>query len=165
MKRIVYIIALVFALAGGAFAQSYDMTGVEVTKGTFDSEDSKVWGNTFTLHGNSGELSYNFTISMDYISEKPTPFNEVAGGHWTLAVFKNGEYVGTLYGEVLGGTITWNFDRRGNPISRNTSVKVKIHGRTNWFEGVGEGNTGVFVNYSSVGTKVSVSKASLELEF
>jgi hypothetical protein len=183
MKNLVYIIALVFALTTSAFAQSSfnestndgafapiqiaaKLGGVETTKGTYDVIDNKFWSNTFALNGSDGSHTSHFTISMDYMNAKPGRDAEVVSGNWTLSVFKGGEYQGLLFGDVVGGYITWNYDNEENPLSRFTSVKVRILGGTGVFEGsIDQGATGIFNSYSEVGTKMPAVKASLEIGF
>lgn len=181
MKKLVYIFALGFVLTASAFAQSsfnestnndaiapiqiaLKLSGVETTNGTYDVIDNKFWSNTFALNGNNG--TSHFTISMDYMNAKPGQDSEVVSGNWTLVVFKGGEYRGLLFGDVIGGYIVWSYDKEEKPLSRFTSVKVRILGGTGVFEGsIDEGTTGIFNSYSEVGTKMPGVKASLEIGF
>jgi|GEM_PF-5583438 len=185
MKRIIYIFALVLALTGGAMAQkSFDaqeskeisvdgfapaqnifiLGGVETTKGTYDAIDEKFWSNTFSLNGKDDSTATHFTISIDHLQPKPGQNTEIVGGNWTFAVFKSGTYAGTLFGDIIGGFISWETDKTGNPVSRYTAVKVRVLGRTNDF-GVEEGTVGSFTFYSEVGVKMPQAKGTLNLMY
>lgn len=179
MKKLVYLTVLVFALAGSAFAQSafdsnatdfiksaINVGGVEITKGTYDNAENKFWSNTFALHGDNQEFSYHSTISMDYIYTKSATFSEISGGHWSLGVFKEGIYIGMVYGDIAGGFITWDVDKSGVPVSRFTTVKVRVLGGTGDFANIGHGMVGgSFMAYSEAATKIPKVKATFDLTF
>lgn len=178
MKNLIYLTVLVFALTGSAFAQSsfdsnatdliqsaINVGGVEISKGTYDNADNKFWSNTFALHGEDQELAYHSTISMDYIDTKSATYNEVSGGHWSLGIVKDGIYRGMVYGDIVGGFITWNLDKSGEPVSRFTTVKVRVLGGTGDFSDIGHGIVGgSFTAYSEAATKIPKVKASFELQ-
>ncbi len=116
MTKIAAMITLAIGLMTNAAAQSkteFDLlqyiplTGIETAQGTYDPLTNTVYGNSFVLNNLEGSETHLFTISLDYSSEQGAASNQfpVTGGSWSLVVFRNNVYTGTLFGEVTGGTI------------------------------------------------------------
>lgn len=151
MKNIIQLVVFTLALSISAFAQfepiepvptrAISFVGDQSVAGTFVETSQKVEGNSFVLDGFTKEYkSTLLTIAFDYNGMPDyNGGNEVAGGSWNLAVYsKGGDYKGSLYGTVTGGTITWSvFQGRGkNAIggsSRNTKAQLKVLGGTGEF--------------------------------
>ena len=178
MKRIIYTMALVLVFVGGVFAQkstagdfapfqmSLSAQGIETSKGTFDPEDNIFWSNTFSLNGQDDSQISHLTISMDYVNEKPGQINQIKSGNWTLAVYKQGEYKGMIYGDIITGYINMNQNAEGRTLSRFTNIKIRVLGGTDSFEQAGlEGIDGVFTASSEVDTRMPKVRAFLELGF
>ncbi len=156
MKRFVLTITLVFMFAAGAYAQSagnngtatdlwgdYNfsekMSGLETAKGTEDFEDDIIWGNSITLAGTTAEFTAN--LNRSGIRMDPDFGNKVAGGTWTLHVYKGGELSGMLFGEFTGGMVEWLRDRRGNVVAQSINATLVITGGTGAFASVGGPST------------------------
>jgi hypothetical protein len=187
MKKAAYTIALILLLAGGAAAQSYDvkserdaslfqqagidllLSGVETSRGIYDVINDKCWGNTFALNGSDGLLTGHFTISMNYTPGKPSPdkISSVVSGVWTMTVYKHEFYFGMLFGEIVTGSIEWNFDKEsGSLLSRFTSIKLRTNGGTDAYEYVGgKEPNGEFFAVSYMNNKSPAVKARLVLRF
>lgn len=177
MKRVAYIIALLLVLTGGAIAQSpsdgigsgdvqlgFSASGVETSRGTFDTIDNKFWGNTFALNGSNRSETYHLTISMDHVQNSSgVDSSSITSGGWTLTVYKNGVYSGAIYGDITAGSITWKSDRAGNIFSRYTTGKLRVTGGRGSFEGIGENLDGSFDFTSEVGPASPQAQASIRI--
>jgi hypothetical protein len=182
MKHFLFTIALAFILAGSAFANSAitaqgaeefkpgftfseGMSGLETAAGTNDFEDDVVWGNSITLAGTTSEFTAN--INRAGIEINRDFGNKIAGGTWTLHVYKGGILRGIIFGEFTGGTIEWVRDRRGNLIAQSLNGTLTIKGGTDEFESVGGAHTsGTISTVSDVGTRSNPRhKGSVNLLF
>jgi hypothetical protein len=83
------------------------------------------------------------TISFDY--DGTADFdngNVVSGGKWNMAVYSDGVYVGSIYGEVSNGFVSWSVSQGRSAKSftvggtRTTTAYLTIDGGTGEFEGV-----------------------------
>lgn len=140
MKRIIQLVVLTLALAGGAFAQlepidptldTIRFSGSQTSDGRFVTELSQTLSNNFVLNGTTPQYSSTLlTISFDYNGpEDQQNGNVVVGGTWNMAVYSKGNYVGSIFGNVVSGNITWSEN------SRNTSAYLEATGGTGQFEG------------------------------
>lgn len=176
MKRVAYIFALLLVLTGGAMAQNpsdgigsgdvqlgFSASGVETSRGTFDSIDNKFWGNSFALNGGNRTETYHLTISMDHVQNNSGIDSNITSGGWTLAVYKNGIYSGAIYGDITAGSIFWKTDRAGNIFSRYTTGKLRVTGGRGSFEGVSENLDGSFEFTSEVGPASPQAQASIRI--
>lgn len=183
MKRIIYTVAVVLILAGGAMAQkshtailvaanpqvdlnafSFGVSGVETAEGTEDYTNNICWSNTFSVTGRDSESLYQFTISIDYTEVEPGQDTDIIGGNWSLAVFRDNRHVGTLYGEISNGTITWDKDDFGT-ITRKTNAKIRITGGTIDYANVGANGSGKFSVGTIMGDEKSGANGTVELLF
>lgn len=182
MKRIIYTIAVVLILAGGAMAQktsttisaenpqvalnafSFGVSGVETAKGTDDYANNICWSNTFSVTGRDSESLYQFTISIDYLEVEPGQDTDIIGGNWSLAVFRDNRHVGTLFGEISNGTIKWVKDDFGTVI-RNTTAKIRITGGTIDYANVGANGSGTFRASAIMESEKPVANGTVELLF
>lgn len=149
MKRLLFIFIAILALAISAAAQTgidptgttdpvpslaqhtFQMEGLELAKGTFDQIDDKVWGNTFLVAGSEGKSLGQLTLSVDYVSGTPDAFNgnRVTNGTWSLALFREGQYAGSIYGNFVVGSFQWKISREG--LTRGMlSAKLRVVGGT-----------------------------------
>ncbi len=157
------ILAISFLTSAAAQSQTNDdsaqivsLTGTETAQGTFEPMTNMFYGNTFVLNSLNGseelETRY-FTTSLDYSSapyctevrcEVNSHFS-VTGGSWSLVVFRNNAYAGTLYGRVSGGTINVMNNHQGEPNYRKMQVNLKATGGLGRFAERGSANVrGVF---------------------
>jgi hypothetical protein len=90
-------------------------------------------GATFTGTA-TGSLPGLWSASINYTPPNPGPnvVNTVVGGSWSLEVVRHGVVRGTLVGNVVGGSATWN--SAGTVAS--ISVTLTITGGTGAFVGV-----------------------------
>ena len=137
MTKIAMMLILVIGLsAGAAKAQSPVgfYTGVETAPGTCEASISVCFGNISVCYGNTfvlnsfgrWEESSHLTISLDYVN---TPNRDgsgmgITGGSWSLAVFRDNQYFGTLYGRVESGNIIVIKDSRGEEVSRQVKATL-----------------------------------------
>jgi hypothetical protein len=76
-------------------------------------------GDTFVLASHREWDSYHLTVSLDYSTAQFVPNNFiVTRGSWSLVIFRNNEYAGTLYGTIRSGTVNVILDREGAAISK-----------------------------------------------
>lgn len=187
MKNLFYLIIVTVLFVSGIAAQSrvevknqnemtrsnlsvnrLYLTGIQSAEGLDESFNDVRSGNTFVLSGGDESVSVHLTISMNYTSATPDLVmgNKIVGGTWTLIVYKNDVYFGTLYGDVSGGEISWKTDGRDNFISRQTDVKFAIAGGLDGYE-YREEESVISENILSITTNLSrrgpKSEALLEL--
>ncbi len=179
MKQLIFAMALMLMLVGSAAAQSdvnfwqgsnlyiNKLEGVETSSGIVDTEDNIVWGNTYTVRNETGI----FTISFNREAFVRSSVRDViVSGSWTMTVYKNGEYSGTLYGDVASGQAQYNYDETGNVSTGLINAKLRIKGGTDNFANVtaSEATAGNFTGYvKAAETRVFVLKAegSIDLTF
>jgi hypothetical protein len=144
MKNIIKILVLTLTLAGAAFAQfetiepvdveAISFSGNQTNEGRFVDPLNQVMGNSFVLNGyNRSYTSLLLTVSFD--SDGPADYqngNVIVGGSWNLAVYSNGTYLGSIYGEVTKGTLKYMQTASGQ--SKNTSATLRVDGGTGDFE-------------------------------
>lgn len=153
MNRILILLTLVLIFAGAAGGQSpsardrltgdradpisvmfgpgVSLLGVQNNPGTYDFLNDKCWGNTFVLNGSGEWFTSHLTVTMDYISGQPNPDsgNMISYGTWTMTIYKEGAYFGTVYGEVASGDILWRTNPKTGLIDgRNTDAYLRILG-------------------------------------
>lgn len=140
MKRSIQLIVLTLALACGAFAQvepieptldTIRFSGSQTSDGKYVRELVQTLSNNFVLTGSTPEYSSTLlTISFDYNGpEDQQNGNVVIGGTWNMAVYSRGNYVGSIFGNVVSGNIVWSES------SKNTSAFLEATGGTGNFEG------------------------------
>ena len=118
------------------------VSAIEVTDGMVgvDSTTGKETAFGYSFMGQTtGYLPGTFTLSMNCAPALPIPgsTSEVSGGSWTLPVYmtsiKGGtSYVGSLYGTIAKGTMSW--DNTGR--SATVYMVFDVKGTQTW-EGVG----------------------------
>lgn len=141
ITKIAAIIILAITLTATAAAQSQtnddsaqiiSLTGIETVR-AIEPISGIFYGNTFVLNSlnNSGESeTHHFTVSLDYLCEfcKGNSQSSVTGGSWSLVVFRDNLYAGTLYGKVSGGTIDAVTNRNGEPGFRQMQINLEATG-------------------------------------
>ncbi|MGI8640666.1 MAG: hypothetical protein ACR2MG_12070 [Pyrinomonadaceae bacterium] len=143
--KIAAILILTMCFSSAAMAQTKSdetlalfrfYTGVETSAGTLDVINTMRWGNTFTLTGFSewDTETHCLTVSLNYFNSLPEGGGfTVLGGTWSLVVFRDEAYAGTLYGEVTGGAITFIQNADGETIAKQIKVKLRTTGGTGVF--------------------------------
>jgi hypothetical protein len=146
MTKIAAMMVLAIGLMTNAAAQSkteldllqyIPLTGIETAQGTYDPLTNMVYGNSFTLNNFEGVETPLFTISLDYSGEQGAASNQfpVTGGSWSLVVFRNNVYTGTLFGKVTGGAIDAVTANGEKPAFRQMQVDLQATGGLKSFAG------------------------------
>ena len=162
MIKIAAVIILAIGLTTSAAAQSkttsvltqiIPLTGIETAKGTYEPLTNTFYGNSFVLNNLGESEAHLFTVSLDYsrtldytcehcdvVSRFP-----VIGGSWSLVVFRNNVYAGTLFGKVSGGAIDTITNRNGEPGFRQMQINLQATGGLKSFAGSRSANiSGVY---------------------
>ena len=91
---------------GAGFAPVGFYTGVEAAAGTLEPTTGNHYGNTLVMNSYGEWETYCLTVSIDYSITQFVPNSYiVTGGSWSLVVFRDGVYAGTLYGTVPSGNV------------------------------------------------------------
>jgi hypothetical protein len=91
----------------GGFAPIGIYTGIEIDEGRCENFPGMCYGNAFALSSFGEWETHHLTISINYLAGGINPAEgfPVMSGSWTLVIYRNNAYAGTLNGEVLGGTV------------------------------------------------------------
>lgn len=124
------------SIANDDSAPITSLTGIETAKGTFDPMSNMFYGNSFVLNSFDKSETQHLTISLDYscaldcfyVPCQASSHLPVSGGSWSLVIYRDNVYAGTLYGRVAGGTIDVETDRDGEPSFRRTQLKLEATG-------------------------------------
>lgn len=124
MKRLVFAFALTLIMVATAAAQetvkfadgerrpiihyTSKLEGVEAAPGVVYGRSAVRVGTTYATDI-SGPLTGHFTAVFDSAAPDPDPENgnQIVRGTWTLAVYRDGAYQGTLFGEIVSGDMAW----------------------------------------------------------
>jgi hypothetical protein len=138
------LILVMGLLASTTFAQNRDgrgfapvglYTGFETASGTMKPASGVVYGNTFVLNSYGEWETHHLTISVDYSVNQFVPNNFiVTGGSWSLVIFRDNAYAGTLYGKVSGGSVLLTTNNNGEP-SKQTNISLQSTGGLGLFAG------------------------------
>ncbi len=181
MTKIAAMIILAIGLTTNAAAQSkteFDLfqyiplTGIETAQGTYDPLTNMVYGNSFVLNNLEGAETHLFTISLDYsrtvdyscelcdiVSRFP-----VTGGSWSLVVFRNNDYVGTLFGKVSGGAIDAITASGEEQVFRQMQVDLQATGGLKSFAGSRSARmSGVFEAITDISSNQTTGNITLGL--
>lgn len=93
---------------GGGFAPVGIYTGEEIDQGICSrSFPSICYGNVFAVNSFGEYETHHLTISIDYMvgGINPAEGFPVIDGSWTLVVYRDNAYAGTLNGDVSRGTV------------------------------------------------------------
>jgi hypothetical protein len=121
---------------GDDLAKGFIYDGVETSAGNQDPVSGFQYSNTYVLTSlREGESRY-MTVSVN--SREMFKGVGVTGGAWSVAVFRDGAYVGTVYGEVVSGDIQNIVSKKGYVVGKQTRVDLQ-----------GTGGTGIFDNEES----------------
>lgn len=148
MKNIIKIVALTLVLAGGVFAQIMPIdtteeqfvafSGNQTSDGKFVEAIDQTMGNSFVFNGyNRDHSSLLMTIGLDHNSQADFENgNVIVGGSWNLAVYTNGTYVGSIFGDVLDGRIKYLSGGKGRSVASKTAhATLRVNGGTGAYEG------------------------------
>ena len=93
---------------GGGFAPVGFYTGEEIDEGICSRSFPPIcYGNVFALTSFGEWETHHLVVSIDYIAGgiNPAEGYPVFDGSWTLVVYRDKAYAGTLTGDVLGGSV------------------------------------------------------------
>jgi hypothetical protein len=144
MKKTLFTFTIIALCAGVIFAQpkslrvdkdmfaaGVTLVGAQTAGGTYDDLDKKVWGNTFVLNGSGEWFSVHMTIMLDYTEGVPTfkEGNPVSLGNWSMVIYRDNAYFGTVYGDVQEGEITWTIEPKTGVVEkRQTGAVLRMLG-------------------------------------
>lgn len=186
MKKLFYLLSLIFVLTGSVLAQTGGddkiippavlFSGVQITEGNFDKSNDKRWGNTFVLFATYEDRklsSSQLTVSLDYVKGDPdfNGGNDVVSGTWSLNVYYQGERVGTIFGEVLGGKIRWNVENEmlqsDKILSQQATVELRVTGGLGKYDHLGNGEPiyGTLNSITKMTGSIPQTSAMLLLDF
>jgi len=145
ITKIAAMIILAIGLTTSAAAQSrtesgllqyIPLTGIETAQGTFEPTTNIVYGNTFVLTNLEGLETHLFTISLNYLGQQGANNQfPVTGGSWSLVVYRNNVYTGTLFGKVSGGAIDAIITNSEESTFRQMQVNLQATGGLKSFAG------------------------------
>lgn len=106
---------------GGGFAPIGIYAGVETNDGRCEGFTGMCYGNAFALSSFGEWETHHLTISIDYLAAGINPAEgfPVISGSWTLVVYRDNAYAGTLNGDVLGGTVLINQESSSKHVQVN----------------------------------------------
>lgn len=126
------------------------ITANELSPGVTEFALGKTYG--WTAYGKtSGDLTGFIFVSMNYtlpnlkvtsgVDISPLqpilPTSEITGGSWSKLIFNRGQYLGSVYGRIGGGTLTWS----QSDLSATMSLVLTADNGTGSFVGnVGKGS-------------------------
>ena len=151
MTKIAMMMILAIGLmAGAATAQNKDgdgfapvgfYSGIETAQGTFDPISQIRYGNSFVLNSYGEWETHHLTVSLNYSTNQFIPNNYiVTGGSWSLVVFRDNQYAGTLYGEVQTGSVNLITNTNGEEVSKQVQVNLRSTGGLGTFQRKGNEN-------------------------
>lgn len=147
MTKIAMMVVLAIGLTASAatakneirdyLAKGFLYEGVETSAGNQDPVSGFQYGTTYVLSSLGEVESRYMTVSVNS-RERRFIGVRVTGGAWSVAVFRDGAHVGTVYGEVISGDIQQIINKEGELIGKQTQIDLK-----------GTGGTGIFDNEES----------------
>ena len=109
--------------------------GVETAAGTLEPTSGIHFGDTVVMNSFSEWETYCLTVSVDYSTTQFVPDSYiVTGGSWSLVVFRENVYAGTLYGEIPSGNVLISTNSNGGQIQL-TQLNLKSTGGLGAFDG------------------------------
>jgi hypothetical protein len=129
----VMLIMTVGLAAGAAQAQiaAIYYNGTQSAEGTTDPVSGFIYGNSFVLSSTGEWDSRYLNISINY--RNMFQGIGITGGAWSLAVFSDGSYLGTIYGEVVSGDVQFVENGSGKLVSKQTRMTLQSTGGTGIF--------------------------------
>lgn len=134
-------------IKGGGFGPIGIYSGIETAEGTFDSMTAIRYGNTFVLNSHGEWETHHLTVSIDYLLSGTTP-NEgfaVVSGSWSLVVYRDNVYAGTLHGDILNGVVVFPDNAQKSPAAKRVQLSLRSTGGLGIFKGKsGEDIAGIY---------------------
>ena len=149
----------------GTFNMKVNADELALGDSKFETQETYGW----TCYGTTdGDLTGFMFISMNYSfpkeskSNRPQPIpltSQIIGGSWSKLIFKDGQYLGSVNGRIIGGELVWN----------ETDLNASMH-----LDLSADNGTGLFVGSIGKGkfqgtldrmSKVSTVSGELILEY
>lgn len=122
--------------SNNGFAPIGFYTGMETVAGTDNMANSMTYGNTVVLNSFGEWESRHLTISLDYSTNSFYAGNYIVkGGSWSLVVFRENQYAGSIYGKVQTGSVNLTENDDGKTISKVLQLNLQSTGGLGLFEG------------------------------
>ncbi|HEV7642751.1 MAG TPA: cohesin domain-containing protein [Pyrinomonadaceae bacterium] len=101
-------------------------------------------GKSFVLTSDDHINSASLSVSYDTVAGSQPGCDLISNGYWTMMIYSNGNYVGSLYGDISFGTVRDFFDgTTGDITERRTKVaRFRILGGKDGYEYVQPEETG-----------------------
>lgn len=112
-------------------------TGRETSGGSYDSMNRLQRNNTFVMASEGQTNASSMTTAFDMIPGDEINTFKIVDGRWTIMVYENGLYVGSIYGEFFDGRVTDQVDGSGNRTMRTVTSWFRIKGGIGRFENAG----------------------------
>jgi hypothetical protein len=121
--------------AGTLITPALEISGMQTAEAEPDGIAPMFRGNTFMFAGANRTMNYSLSVSLDYAPtpDEPQSF-DVANGSWTLSVFRDGNLVGTVFGDIPGGGISETRDESDQLTERAIDASFRVQGGTGEFE-------------------------------
>lgn len=114
-----------------------DFIGRETLPGTWDALNQVYRNNSFVLASEGQVDNSSMTASFDMVSAEEDGKFKIVDGQWTIVVYENGLYVGSIYGEFFDGRVTQVKNAQAALVSRIITSRFRIKGGIGRFENAG----------------------------
>lgn len=115
---------------GGGFSPVGIYTGVETADGTCDPASGMCYGNTSVMNSYGEWETHHLTVSLNYVAipNHNGSGSGITGGSWSLVVFRDNAYAGTLYGNVSDGAIVLVQNEKEEATSKQVQISLRSTG-------------------------------------
>jgi hypothetical protein len=115
-----------------------NFTGRETMSGAFDALNMVYRNNSFVLVSDSTTNASSMNTSFDMIPTDEVGKYKIVDGQWTVMVYENGLFVGSIYGSFSDGRVTDQIDSVTGITTQRTIVsEFRIRGGLGRFEDAG----------------------------
>lgn len=115
-----------------------NFSGKETISGTLDALNQVFRNNSFVLASGSQINASSMNASFDMIPSDEAGKFKIVDGQWTVMVYENGLYVGSIYGSFFDGRVTDQIDgTTGTTTQRTIKSLFRIRGGIGRFENAG----------------------------
>ena len=129
-----------------------NFSGRQDNPGTFDFLNSIFRSNTFAMVSDDHDNATSMTLSVDLIQGDGAWTYQVVSSDWTVMVYENGAYAGSMYGEVAEGRAVDQVDSvTGAVLKRTITTTLRIKGGMGRFENVLPQEKGAFTSVTTYG--------------
>jgi hypothetical protein len=129
-----------------------NFSGRQNNQGTFDLLNSIFRDNTFAMVSDDHENATSMTLSIDLTPGDEAGFHKIVTSDWTVMVYENGAYVGSMYGEIAEGSAVDEVDSAtGAVLKRFITAALRIKGGMGRYENVLPQEKGEFASETTYG--------------